>query len=315
MENIRHDWKKEEALALMDRPLMDLLLDAQTIHRQNFEANQMQLSTLVSIKTGGCPEDCSYCGQAARYNKGVIEKLKDEDTILEEAKKAKAAGATRFCMGAAWRGPKDRHIEKTAKMISAVKALGLETCATFGLLSEDQAVKLKEAGLDYYNHNIDTSPEYYPNIISTRCFQDRLDTLDHVRNADIKVCCGGILGLGESREDRASMLCTLANMPKHPDSVPMNMLAQTPGTPLEEQKDFDNFEFIKSIAVARIMMPKSYLRLSGGRYKMSPETQALCIMAGVNSIHCAREKLFLTENPDMDHDKKLMQRLGLIANV
>ncbi len=308
---IRHDWKLEEVNALFSQSLNDLVFKAQTATRAYFDANEVQASTLLSIKTGGCPEDCKYCPQSSSFETGVkAEKLLDKDLIISEAKKAKSMGATRFCMGAAWRSPKDRHIPILAEVISEVKGLGLETCMTLGMLSENQAQALSDAGLDYYNHNIDTSEEYYSSIITTRTFQDRLDTLENVRKTNMKVCCGGIVGMGESEEDRAKMLITLANMPEHPESVPVNMLVKVKGTALDEASEVDNIDFIKTIAVARIMMPASYVRLSAGRETMSKETQALCFLAGANSIFYG-EKLLTTPNPQKNEDIELLNSLGL----
>jgi biotin synthase len=313
MTALRHDWTRAEVLGLLERPFADLLAHAQVVHRAHHDPNAVQVSTLLSIKTGGCPEDCAYCPQAARYATGVeAAKLMDLDAVLEKARAAKAAGATRFCMGAAWRSPKDRDIPKVAAMIGAVKALGMETCATLGMLSEPQAHALKGAGLDYYNHNIDSAPEFYGEIIHTREFQDRLDTLGHVRDAGMKTCCGGIVGLGESRAERAGLLQALANLPAHPDSVPINRLVRVAGTPLAEAKELDPFEFVRTIAVARILMPASMVRLSAGRAEMSDELQALCFLAGANSIFHG-EKLLTTGNPDTAHDLALFERLGIHA--
>jgi len=308
---IRHDWKQADAMALFALPFNDLLFKAHSTHRENFDANKVQISTLLSIKTGGCAEDCSYCPQAAQYDTGVkADKLMEIDSVLAEAQKAKDAGASRFCMGAAWRSPKERDIEKVSALISGVKALGLETCATLGMLSKDQAEKLKDSGLDYYNHNLDTSPEYYGNVITTRTYQDRLDTLEHVRDAGMNVCCGGIVGMGEKIDDRASFLIQLANMPKHPESVPINMLVQVEGTPLYGKEGVDALDFVRTIAVARIMMPKSFVRLSAGREEMSEEMQAMCFFAGANSIFYG-EKLLTTANPEADKDKALFAKLGI----
>jgi biotin synthase len=308
---LRHDWQKEEVLSLFALPFNDLLFRAASVHRQHFDPNRVQISTLLSIKTGGCPEDCAYCPQSAHFTTGVkAEKLLSKETVLAEAKKAKDAGASRFCMGAAWRSPKDRDIEKVTDIIEGVKALGLETCATLGMLSCDQAQKLKEAGLDYYNHNLDTSENFYGEIITTRTYQDRLDTLAHVRDAGMNVCCGGIVGMGENPEDRAELLRTLANMPKHPESVPINLLVQVEGTKLSGRKELDAFDFIRTIAVARILMPQSFVRLSAGREEMSEQTQALCYFAGANSIFYG-EKLLTTPNPDANRDMDLFERLGI----
>jgi biotin synthase len=308
---LRHDWSRAEVRALLDLPFPELLHRAASVHRANFDPAEVQVSTLLSIKTGGCPEDCGYCPQAARYHTGVdATKLMSTDAVLEKAKQAKAAGASRFCMGAAWRSPKDRDIPKVAAMISEVKALGLETCATLGMLSGEQARALREAGLDYYNHNLDTAPEFYNAIIHTREYQDRLDTLAHVRDVGMKTCCGGIVGMGEAREQRAGLLQTLANLPAHPDSVPINRLVQVEGTPLAGTAALDPFEFVRTIAVARILMPKSMVRLSAGREAMSDELQALCFCAGANSIFYG-EKLLTTGNPDTERDMALFARLGL----
>ena len=290
---------------------MDLVSEAQKIHRENFKPNEIQLSTLISIKTGGCPEDCSYCPQSVRFNTGVTDDdLMSIEEVIDAAKIARANGATRFCMGAAWRGPKDRDIVKVAEMISAVKSLGMETCATLGLLKEGQADRLREAGLDYYNHNIDTSSDHYRDVISTRSQLDRHDTLQKVRDSGLSVCCGGIVGMGESREDRVEMINQLANMSPPPESVPINNLVKVPGTPLAESEDIDPFEFVRTIAVARITMPKSMVRLSAGRKEMSDELQALCFLAGANSIFYG-EKLLTTSNALEDSDDLLFQRLGL----
>ena len=308
---IRHDWSRAEVEALFDLPFPELLHRAGTAHRQHFDPTEVQVSTLLSVKTGGCPEDCGYCPQAARYHTGVeATKLMETDAVVERARQAKAAGASRFCMGAAWRSPKDRDIPKVAAMIREVKALGLETCATLGMLSGAQAQALKSAGLDYYNHNLDTDPEYYGDIIHTREVQDRLDTLGHVRDAGMKTCCGGIVGMGESRRQRAGLLQTLANLPAHPDSVPINRLVQVEGTPLHGTVELDPFEFVRTVAVARILMPASMVRLSAGRESMSDELQALCFTAGANSIFYG-EKLLTTGNPDTERDLALFARLGL----
>src|SRR5207342_727362 len=297
---LRHDWSREEVRALFDLPFPELLHRAGTVHRTHFDPAQVQVSTLLSIKTGGCPEDCGYCPQAARYHTGVdATKLMATEAVVEKAKQAKAAGASRFCMGAAWRSPKDRDIPKVAAMIAEVKALGLETCATLGMLSGEQARALKDAGLDYYNHNLDTAPEFYGEVIHTREYQDRLDTLGHVRDVGMKTCCGGIVGMGEQREQRAGLLQTLANLPAHPDSVPINRLVQVEGTPLAGTAQLDPFEFVRTIAIARILMPKSMVRLSAGRETMSDELQALCFLAGANSIFYG-EKLLTTGNPDTE---------------
>jgi biotin synthase len=308
---IRNDWTREEIRALFALPFPDLMFEAQRVHRLHFDPSEVQISTLLSIKTGGCPEDCAYCPQAARYDTGVkAEKLMGLDTVLAEARAAKAAGASRFCMGAAWRSPKDRDVEQVCALIEGVKALGLETCATLGMLTPGQASRLKASGLDFYNHNLDTSPEFYGEIISTRTYQDRLDTLDAVRVAGIHVCCGGIVGMGEGTDDRAGMIATLASLPVHPESVPINMLVRVEGTPLANEVTLDPLEFVRTIAVARITMPKSVVRLSAGREDMSEETQALCFLAGANSIFCG-PKLLTTPNPARDRDMALLDRLGL----
>ena len=297
--------------ALFDLPFPDLMFRAQSVHRQHFDPTEVQISTLLSIKTGGCPEDCAYCPQSARYDTGVAaDKLMALDAVLAEARAAKNGGASRFCMGAAWRSPKDRDLDSVCAMVEGVKALGLETCATLGMLTGAQAQRLKAAGLDYYNHNLDTSPEFYDHIITTRTYQDRLETLDHVRDAGIHVCCGGIVGMGETREDRVGMIVTLARLPVHPESVPINMLVKVAGTPLSGEAALDPIEFVRTIAVARIAMPGSVVRLSAGREDMSEETQALCFLAGANSIFYG-PKLLTTPNPGRDRDRELMERLGL----
>jgi len=309
--SLRHDYTRAEVLALFAQPFNDLLARAHAAHAAHHDANAVQISTLLSIKTGGCPEDCAYCPQAARYHTGVkAEKLMSLDAVLDKARAAKAAGATRFCMGAAWRSPKDRDVEKVAAMVAGVKALGMETCATLGMLTQDQAERFKSAGLDYYNHNLDTAPEFYGEIIHTREYQDRLDTLAHVREAGMKTCCGGIVGMGETREQRAGLLQTLANLPEHPQSVPINRLVQVEGTPLAGTALLDPFEFVRTIAVARLLMPASMVRLSAGRAEMSDELQALCFFAGANSIFYG-EKLLTTGNPDVEHDQALFARLGI----
>ena len=308
---VRHDWTRAEISVLFDLPFPDLLFRAQSIHRQYFDPAEVQISTLLSIKTGGCPEDCAYCPQSAHYDTGVpAEKLMALDAVLAQARAAKSAGASRFCMGAAWRSPKDRDFERVCEMVEAVKGLGLETCATLGMLTAAQARTLKRAGLDYYNHNLDTSPEFYGEIITTRVYQDRLETLERVRDAGIHVCCGGIVGMGETRADRIGMIATLAALPVHPESVPINMLARVAGTPLADQPPLDPFEFVRTVAVARITMPRSVVRLSAGREDMSEETQALCFLAGANSIFFG-PKLLTTGNPERDRDRVLMHKLGL----
>ena len=308
---LRHDWTRAQVLALLQMPFADLLHKAHTVHRAHHDANAVQVSTLLSIKTGGCPEDCAYCPQAARYNTGVkAQKLMEPEAVLAAARTAKEAGATRFCMGAAWRSPKDRDMDKLSAIIGAVRDLGMETCATLGMLSASQAQTLKDAGLDYYNHNIDTAPEFYDSVIGTRDYQDRLDTLEHVRDARLKTCCGGIVGMGETRVQRAGLLQTLATLPEHPQSVPINRLVRVAGTPLEETAELDPFEFVRTIAVARIVMPKSMVRLSAGREQMSDELQALCFFAGANSIFHG-DKLLTTGNPDTASDELLFERLGI----
>ena len=310
---LRHDWNDEIINALFELPLNDLLFEAQRIHRQNFKPNQVQVSTLLSIKTGKCPEDCSYCPQSVRYDTSIKdETLMPLDEVIEAAKVAKEKGSSRFCMGAAWRSPKDRDMAAVIDMVKAVKELGMETCLTLGMLSDKQTEQLKDAGLDYYNHNLDTSPDFYGDIITTRTYQDRLDTLQRVRDAGMKTCCGGIVGMGEGRNDRIGLLRELANQPQHPESVPINMLVKVEGTPLENTDNLDPIEFVRSVAVARIMMPKSYVRLSAGREEMSDEMQALCFFAGANSIFYG-EKLLTTPNPSADHDKQLFERLGIQA--
>ena len=308
---LRNDWSKQEISSLFTLPFNDLLFQAQSIHRQHFDPNQVQVSTLLSIKTGACPEDCGYCSQSARNDAEVErERLLPLDEVIEQAQLARDNGASRFCMGAAWRNPTDKNLDKVIDMIIAVKGLGLETCVTLGMLTNEQTQRLKDAGLDYYNHNLDTSPEYYGDIITTRTYQDRLDTLQHVRDADINVCSGGIVGMGEKLEDRVSLLQQLANLPQHPESVPINMLVQVEGTPLHGVEKLDALDFIRTVAVARILMPESYVRLSAGRTEMSDETQALCFFAGANSIFYG-DKLLTTDNPDQNHDQLLFNKLGL----
>lgn len=306
-----HDWQRAEILALFKLPFNDLLYAAQTVHRQHFDPNEVQVSTLLSIKTGACPEDCAYCPQSTRFDTGLEpEQLMQVEEVLAGARQAKEAGSTRFCMGAAWRSPKDRDMPVVLAMVRGVKALGLESCMTLGMLSDSQAQQLAEAGLDYYNHNIDTSPEYYKDIITTRTFGDRLDTLQRVRDAGINVCSGGIMGMGETLEDRVGFISTLANLPQHPESVPINQLVRVAGTPLESQGDFDSFDFIRCIAVARITMPKSYVRLSAGREEMNQEMHALAYHAGANSIFYG-EKLLTTPNPSANDDVALFDQLGI----
>ncbi len=311
----RHDWTVLEIEALFAQPFMDLLYAAQQAHRRHQAPNRVQVSTLLSIKTGACPEDCAYCPQSVRYDTGLeTEELLEVEAVVARAAAAKRSGATRFCMGAAYRSPKPKDLRKVIAMIEQVKALGLETCATLGMLSGEQARELKAAGLDYYNHNIDTSPEYYEKIISTRSFEDRLNTLQAVRDAGMHVCCGGIVGMGETPRDRAAMLHTLATLPVHPESVPINQLVRVPGTPLAETAELDPFDFVRTIAVARILMPRSHVRLSAGRGEMSDELQALCFLAGANSIFYG-EKLLTTGNPDCAHDRRLFERLNIVAEA
>ena len=308
---IRNDWSKAEVEALFAMPFNDLLFNAQVVHRQHFNPNEVQVSTLLSIKTGACPEDCKYCPQSARYDTGLEkERLLEIEKVIQRAKEAKQVGSTRFCMGAAWRNPRDRDMPYILKMVEEVKSLGLETCMTLGMLTRDQAVALKQAGLDYYNHNLDTSPEYYGDIITTRTYEDRLNTLENVRAAGMNVCSGGIVGMGETVSDRASMLVQLANLPEQPQSVPINMLVKVKGTPLDSVEDLDYFEFIRTIAVARIMMPKSHVRLSAGREAMNEQMQAMCFMAGANSIFYGC-KLLTTSNPDTHEDVMLFKKLGI----
>ncbi|HEY1310161.1 MAG TPA: biotin synthase BioB [Pseudolabrys sp.] len=307
----RHNWTRAEVAALFALPFPELMFRAAQAHRENFDPAEVQISTLLSIKTGGCPEDCAYCPQAARYDTGIkAEKLMSLDAVLGEARAAKAGGASRFCMGAAWRSPKDRELDQVCAMVEGVKALGLETCATLGMLTGEQAQRLKQSGLDYYNHNLDTSPEYYGAIITTRTYEDRLDTLAHVREAGIHVCCGGIVGMGEGLDDRVGMIATLASLPVHPESVPINMLVQVEGTPLADAQKLDPLDFVRTIAVARICMPASVVRLSAGREDMSEETQALCFLAGANSIFYG-PKLLTTPNPGRDRDMALLDNLGM----
>jgi biotin synthase len=304
-------WSTEAIEALLKLPFNDLIFRAQQVHREHFDANTIQLSTLLSIKTGGCPEDCSYCPQSAKYNTGIeAGKLMPIDEVLKVAQSAKDKGATRFCMGAAWRSPKDYQVEAVGEMIAAVKSMGLETCVTLGMLKEHQARQLQEAGLDYYNHNLDTSPDFYGEIISTRTYQDRLNTLEHVRAAGIKVCCGGIVGLGETLNQRAGLIAQLANMDVPPESVPINNLVNVEGTPLAENETIDPLDFVRTVAAARITMPTSFIRLSAGRDEMSETTQALCFLAGANSIFYG-EKLLVTDNPELKRDTQLFEKLGL----
>jgi biotin synthase len=314
-DGLRNDWTREEVRQLFDQPLLDLVYRAQTVHRRHFDPHQVQLSTLLNIKQGGCSEDCKYCSQSARYQTGVDnEKLMQRDRVLEFARQAKANGAGRFCMGAAWRNLKDRNLDELVEIIRAVKDLGLETCMTLGMLTEAQARQLADAGLDYYNHNIDTSREYYPEVITTRSFDDRLETLQHVRQAGMNVCCGGIIGMGESRDDRAGMLHTLATLPEHPGSVPINMLVPVPGTPLGDRTVIDPLELVRTIAVARILMPASYVRLSAGRRSIGETGQTLCFLAGANSIFYG-DKLLTTPNPDANADMALLEKLGMTTTA
>lgn len=309
--DIRHDWSVAEVQALLDLPFPELMFQAQAIHRATFDPTEIQISTLLSIKTGGCPEDCAYCPQSALHEDGVkAEKLMAIENVLAEAKKAKAAGASRFCMGAAWRTPKERDMETVCAMIEGVKELGMETCVTLGMLDDSQAQRLKQAGLDFYNHNIDTSPEYYGQIITTRTYQERLDTLSNVRDAGINVCCGGIVGMGENETDRAGLIAALANMPAHPESVPINLLVRVEGTPLAKADEVRPLDFVRMIAAARITMPKSRVRLAAGRENMNDETQTLCFLAGANSIFYG-ERLLTTPNPQAQRDRALLDSLGM----
>ncbi len=310
-DTLRHDWTAKEVQALFALPFNDLLFQAQTVHRQNFDPNAVQVSTLLSIKTGACPEDCKYCPQSAHHSTDLeVERLMKVKQVLEEAQAARDKGATRFCMGAAWSSPRAKDMPYVIDMVKGVKAMGLETCMTLGMLDQDQATSLADAGLDYYNHNLDTSAEYYDSIITTRTYQDRLDTLQNVRDAGMKVCCGGIMGMGEELRDRIGLLITLANMPHHPESVPINMLVKVEGTPLDSVNDLEPFDFIRTIAVARILMPQSHVRLSAGRQRMNEQMQALCFLAGANSIFYG-EKLLTTENPEADADRQLFNKLGI----
>jgi biotin synthase len=309
--SLRTDWSLAEVQALLDLPFADLIYHAQRVHRQNFDANEVQISTLLSIKTGACPEDCSYCSQSIRFQTGLqAEPLMDVAQVLEKARIARANGATRFCMGAAYRSPKQKQLDQIIEMIKGVRELGMETCVTLGMLTPEQAKQLKDAGLDYYNHNLDTSEAHYKNVITTRTYQDRLDTLAACREAGLNVCCGGILGLGETPLDRAQFLHTLATLPEHPQSVPINQLMQVPGTPLYGAEKPSALDFVRVIAVARLLMPRSYVRLSAGRSAMTDEMQALCFLAGANSIFYG-DKLLTTENPDENHDAALFERLGI----
>ncbi len=311
--DIRHDWTQAEAAALFALPFADLMFHAQAVHRHHFDPNKVQISTLLSVKTGGCPEDCAYCPQSAHFDTGVeADKLMPLDDVLCAARDARDAGAARFCMGAAWRSPRDRDLDVIVEMVRGVKSLGLETCMTLGMLTAPQAGRLKESGLDYYNHNIDTSPEFYGEIISTRDYADRLETLGHVRNAGMNVCCGGIVGMGESQADRAGMLVTLATLPTHPESVPINMLVRAEGTPLADAAELDPIDFVRTIAVARIMLPASMIRLSAGRMEMDDAAQALCFLSGANSIFLG-DRLLTTDNPAPERDHALFDRLGIAA--
>jgi biotin synthase len=311
MPQTRHDWSVDEIVSLLDQPFNDLLFRAQSVHRARFDPNQVQVSTLLSIKTGACPEDCGYCSQSAKHDTDLErERLLAVDEVRQAAQAAKDTGATRFCMGAAWRNPTDKNLDHVIEMIQTVSDLGLETCVTLGMLTDGQAHRLADAGLDYYNHNLDTSPEFYGQVITTRTFQDRLETLSYVQKAGMRVCSGGILGMGESRQDRASMLRQLANLPKHPESVPINLLVQVEGTALFGTDELDPFEFVRTVAVARILMPESYVRLSAGRSEMTDELQALCFFAGANSMFYG-ERLLTTDNPESDQDRRLFERLGL----
>lgn len=310
---IRHDWTATELNQLLALPFNDLLFQAQSIHRQFFQAAEVQISTLLSIKTGACAEDCGYCSQSAHYKTQIdIERLLPLETVKTAALQAKAAGASRFCMGAAWRSPKEKDFQHILEMITAVKAIGLESCVTLGMLTPDQVSRLQAVGLDYYNHNLDTSREYYPEVISTRTYDDRLQTLEYVREAGINVCSGGIIGMGESPQDWVSLILELANLPQHPASVPINKLIKIPGTPLAEAAEVDSFDFVRIIALARITMPQSWVRLSAGRSEMSDELQALCFLAGANSIFYG-DRLLTTDNPDQLHDQQLFKRLGIRA--
>ena len=311
MSDLRTDWSIDEVEALFSLPFNDLLFRAHQLHRNNFKVNEVQISTLLSIKTGACPEDCSYCSQSSINDTGLErERLLELEAVKSAAAEAKANGATRFCMGAAWRNPTDKSLDKVIDMVAEVKAMGMETCVTLGMLKQEQAGRLKDAGLDYYNHNLDTSPEFYGSVITTRTYQDRIDTLAHVRDAGINVCSGGILGMGETRRDRARLLQQLANLPEHPGSVPINDLVQVKGTPLDGIDKLDAFEFIRTVAVARVLMPESYVRLSAGRTEMNEQTQALCFFAGANSMFYG-DRLLTTENPAESQDQQLFAKLGI----
>ncbi len=309
---VRQDWTRGDIGALFDLSFPDLMFHAQRVHRMYFDPREVQISTLLSVKTGGCPEDCAYCPQSARYDTGVeAGKLMDVAAVIDAARSAKAAGASRFCMGAAWRSPKERDLDTVCAMVTGVKSLGMETCATLGMLTRGQADRLRAAGLDYYNHNLDSSPEFYPQVITTRCYRDRLETLEHVRTCGIAVCCGGIVGMGEKRADRIGMIAALASLPTHPQSVPINLLVRVAGTPLGNEAEFDPLEFVRVIAVTRVAMPTSVVRLSAGRDDMSEETQALCFLAGANSIFYG-PKLLTAPNPDRGRDSLLLDKLGLV---
>ena len=311
MTQLRHDWSLDEVVKLYEQPFNDLLFQAHSVHRENFDPNAVQMSTLLSIKTGGCPEDCAYCPQSVHYDTGVdAHPLLPVEDVVAAAKRAKDAGATRFCMGAAWRKPTNRQVDQVAELIEAVRDEGMDTCVTLGMLTEPQAQKLKTAGLDYYNHNLDTSPDLYDNIITTRTYQDRLETLQNVRDAGMNVCCGGIVGMGEDSRGLMGLLIELANLPEHPESVPINMLVQVEGTPLHGTEELDIFEFIRTVAVARILMPHSFVRLSAGRTDMTAEAQALCFFAGANSVFSG-DKLLTTPNPEADEDQLQLQKLGI----
>jgi biotin synthase len=308
---VRHDWLRSEVLDLFELPFNELLFAAHQVHRLYFNPSEIQISTLLSIKTGACPEDCGYCPQSIRHNTNLErEPVMEVEAVLEAARSAKEGGASRFCMGGAWRSPKDRDLDKVIEMVKGVRALGLETCVTLGMLKQKQAEQLKEAGLDYYNHNLDTSPEYYKEVIKTRTYEDRLETLEHVRSAGLNVCSGGIVGMGETRADRAELIVQLANLPDHPQSVPINNLVQVPGTPLDGAERIDPLEFVRTIAIARMVMPKSMVRLSAGRTEMTDEMQALCFFAGANSIFYG-DKLLTTDNPEAARDMALLERLGM----
>jgi biotin synthase len=308
---LRHDWSLKEIEALLDQPFNDLLFRAQGVHRAHFDPNRVQVSTLLSIKTGACPEDCGYCSQSARNDTGLErERLLPLEEVLAAARSAREQGATRFCMGAAWRNPTDGNLERVLQMVEGVRALGMQSCVTLGMLSASQARRLKQAGLDYYNHNLDTSPEFYGQVITTRTYRDRLETLDHVRTAGIHLCCGGILGMGETRRDRASLLQQLANLPEHPESVPINLLVRIQGTPLAEAEDLDPLDLVRVVAAARTLMPRSHVRLSAGRTRMHDGVQALCFLAGANAIFYG-ERLLTADNPEATQDRRLFERLGI----